>query len=350
MKHDGETDDLVPGLIVPFGRTKGRAGFDTWSDMVSIVFDAEAPPEAVADFTFGSSSWHLGQLVLTECESVAHRFTRSSRTIARGGIDHYLVQVYRRGHFSGYAEGTDLEMDSGDVWIVDLSRPAGTVTSAFNNVSLVIPRDLLAPLVSDPDALHGLRLAGDSPLGGLLRHYLLDLASRAPRLTNAEALAIAPSVAHVVAGCFGPSIAAAEGARERLTDVKLSRIRDYIEANLADPALGVASVCGQFGLSRAALYRLFEPHGGVHDYISRRRLRRCFNEIVGSEHRTRRLSEIAYGWGFTNEDTFRRTFRRSFGLSPGEARAAGRAAVGQALAGAPRERALGQWIRNLGAT
>jgi AraC-like DNA-binding protein len=55
-------------------------------------------------------------------------------------------------------------------------------------------------------------------------------------------------------------------------------ISRFIEANLVSRDLSVAKISSTFGLSRATLYRLFEPVGGVACYIRSRRLVRARND------------------------------------------------------------------------
>jgi AraC-like DNA-binding protein len=50
--------------------------------------------------------------------------------------------------------------------------------------------------------------------------------------------------------------------------------RRFFDTHLTSPALEADMLVGNFGLSRASLYRLFSPIGGVAAYIRRERLRR----------------------------------------------------------------------------
>jgi AraC-like DNA-binding protein len=124
-----------------------------------------------------------------------------------------------------------------------------------------------------------------------------------------------------------------------------ANIRRFIDTHLASPALETDMLAGNFGLSRAALYRLFEPVGGVAAYIRRERLRRVFRDITAPEHANVRLAGLARRWGFKDGSTFNRAFRLSFGISPGAARAA--ALNGQSvpnLAPSGDAGSLGRWI------
>ena len=79
-------------------------------------------------------------------------------------------------------------------------------------------------------------------------------------------------------------------------------------------------------MSRATLYRLFEPLGGVSSYIQERRLARAYAALIHPAHRHRPIYDIAFDCGFASEAHFSRAFRLFFGLPPSELRAMGTAA------------------------
>lgn len=337
----------LPGLVLPFGQTVGEAAFQQWSETVATVYDLDVAREDVADFRFGFSAWHFGSLVLGVSETDKIKFWRSPQTIARSGIDHYLVQVYEEGRFASSVEGKDMLVDTGDVWIVDLSRPVKNDQVSFRSINLAIPRSVLAPLLTDSDALHGLKLSKESPTGGLLSRYLTDLSQKAKSMTPGEAASVAQSTVHLIAGCAGPSIDSAELVRDGLNAALLERMKTRIDGELANPNLGVDYLCGTFAVSRATLYRLFSPLDGVNAYIRQRRLARCFQDLSNPQMTQRRVSEIAERWGFTNEGSFSRAFRQSFGISPTDARDAARrfSAIKPDVTGGESE--LSRWLKHL---
>ena len=174
-------------LFLPYGQTSGEAAFQNWSETVATVYDLDVSRQGVNDFRFGFSAWHFGSLVLGVSQSDRIKFWRSPQTIARSGIDHYLVQVYEQGSFRSHVEGQDMVVDTGDVWIVDLSRSVKNDDVSFRSTNLAIPRNVLAPLLRDPDAVHGMKLSPSSAIGRLLSRYLIDLSRQAKTMTPEEA-------------------------------------------------------------------------------------------------------------------------------------------------------------------
>jgi AraC-like DNA-binding protein len=120
-------------------------------------------------------------------------------------------------------------------------------------------------------------------------------------------------------------------------------IRRFIEANLANRELGIEKIMSTFGLSRASLYRLFEPVGGVACYIRDRRLVRARNELTAPGLQDRRIGPIAYRAGFRSITAFNRAFREAYGESPRTAR---KTEARPAFATPPRSRmgVLSRWL------
>ncbi|AWK88778.1 helix-turn-helix domain-containing protein [Azospirillum thermophilum] len=321
--------------------------FWAWREQMSVLWDvAVANRQAVESFQATLSAHHMGTMLIGRATASAQQFRRSSTTIARSAVDHYLVQLYETGGYGGVAGQREIEVRAGDICVVDLAQPVHTSASAFSNVNLLVPRAVLAPLLRDPDGLHGAVLSGQSALGRVLSHHLQCLTAEAPNMTGTESVAVAEGTAAMIARSVGPVAdmqAAAGGARH----LQILRIRRYIEEHLAAEELTPEHIADVFGLSRSTLYRLFEPLGGVTDYIRDRRLLRCFMEIMSSAQRHRRIADIAYDWGFSSESAFSRAFRRRFGMSPRDTRAvaSSQSASWGTNAGTAR---LEAWIRSLG--
>ncbi|WP_051340892.1 helix-turn-helix domain-containing protein [Azospirillum halopraeferens] len=310
--------------VLTFGRASltGAACFERWRNILSIVFDVEPDHrEDVDSFTGSMTTYHLGGLLLSDTAGSAVRFRRSGATIARSAIEHYLVQVYLEGGYAGSVGGREVEMRAGDVCVLDLTRPLSTRADTFRNITIVVPRDSLAPLVKSPDTLHGTILPGASAVGSLLGDHLRTLCDRLPDMTEREARAVAGGTAGLVAACLGSTIDAHEPPRAELHAAMLARIKRFIDERLDSPDLDADTICRTFGLSRSSLYRLFDPLGGVAAHIRERRLSRAFADLVTPQPGRTRVIDIALHRGFGSEASFSRAFRAIYGLTPGEARA-----------------------------
>jgi AraC-like DNA-binding protein len=330
--------------------SSAEEAFWTWRSITAPLFDvALADPQAADAFPVKVDSHHLGPIVLGSVTAPGQQFRRSPLTIARSGVDHYLVQLYSQGGYTGEVEGRPIQIRPGDVSILDLSRTLQTQAQDFSNLNFIVPRTVLEPLLKYPDGLHGIVLSGQTGLGHVLATYMNTIHQSAGTLSAEDGAAISEATASLIAGCFGPSADTHEAATTAKRGALLLTIKRYIDANLADPDLRVERITGEFHVSRATLVRMFERLGGLSGYIRERRMFRCFAEITSPAQAHRSIADVAYAWGFGNEAAFSRAFRRMFGMSPREARSEGTLAqlAGQRCQSSTDGPLVAQWIRDL---
>ncbi len=326
MDQDSFQPDCLPHFHLTSGRDPARA-FDEWREATEPLFDVRIDgADGPAGFDVDLEGYHLGRMVIGTSRSVGQRFRRDRVKIARNPLDHYVVQLYTAGGSCGTAGRHDLDLRPGDISVRDLSQPYATTDPDFANITLVIPRQILAPLLRDPDGLHGLMLSRRQPVANMLGGHLRALVQSAPRMTPADALALDQGTVALVAGCVGAA-ATAEGVERAMRIAMLDRIRRHIDAELASPALTPDAICRRFGISRSALYRLFQPLGGLAAHVRRRRLDRAFADLTAATGDRPRLSEICDRYGFPSEATFSRAFRNAFGVAPRDIRRLPRQAV-----------------------
>lgn len=295
-------------------------GFSLWRDQFSPIFDVSIPDEdAVGRFHGVLETYHMGSVLLGRCTTVTQTFRRDRHVVARSGIDHYLVQLQNQGGSRGTMGAREVAVGAGDVCILDLAQPVHTVDHNMDCMTLCLPREMLAPLVTEPDGLHGLVLSGRGALGAMLAGHIRSLYRVAGTLSARQALTVAHGAAAFVAGCLGPTVDALDLVRPEMQASRMSAIKRHIDAHLGNPNLDSADIMRAFGVSRPTLYRMFEPMGGVAAYILQRRLAHSLADLMSS--RQYRVADIAHRWGFSSETTFSRAFRAAFGMAPRDARA-----------------------------
>lgn len=295
-------------------------GFWLWREQFSPIFEVTVPEAAaVGRFQGTLETYHMGSVLLGRCTTVTQTFERSPQIVARSGIDHYLVQLQIRGDSRGRMGVREVEVGTGDVCVLDLAQTVHTVDRDADCLTLCLPREMLAPLVTEPDGLHGVVLSGRGGVGAVLGSHIRSLYRVAGSLSGREALTVAHGTAAFVAGCLGPTVDALDLVRPEMQASRMSAIKRHIDANLADPQFGAADIVQAFGVSRPTLYRMFEPMGGVAAYILQRRLARSLADLMAS--RQQRVADIAHRWGFSSETAFSRAFRAAFGMAPRDARA-----------------------------
>ena len=176
----------------------------------------------------------------------------------------------------------------GGILILDASRKTHSQTSSLKNFTLWVPRSLLEPLISDPDALHGLIIPAEEPRAIILRTYLMSLHEQAPGMTVPQA--------------------------STLTRPTIELLASTLDLNR--DGLTPDSIAKALRISRATLYRVCAPLGGIHQYIRQQRLRRVLNNLVDKNLLHLSITQIASLWGFNDPSSFNRIFKREFGVTP----------------------------------
>ena len=123
-----------------------------------------------------------------------------------------------------------------------------------------------------------------------------------------------------MAGAIGPARDAEPAVTLSGRAAQVAAIKRYIGQHLDSPRLDVSDLCRRFRVSRSALYRLFEPEGGLARNIQDRRLYRAFSQLLSASRQDSRILDLAIDAGFSSDATFIRAFRRVFGMTPGEVR------------------------------
>jgi AraC family transcriptional regulator len=220
--------------------------------------------------------------------------------------------------------------ERGTIWLcpaglhedfVDLSDPVPRILHIYLPSSHFSPNSLGIDL--DKSVIASLRYESgfqDPLLAGIASAILSELQTE----TSAGKLladTLASSVAaRLIQNHLSPSPAQTlpRIAQEGLDRRRLSRILDYIEANL-EGDLTIDQLASIACLSRFHFARAFKAAVGQspHQYVSGKRLERAKALLVRGDHS---LVDIALALNFSGQATFTRAFRQVTGLTPGEYR------------------------------
>lgn len=290
----------------------GRA----WQDHLAPIFAASFRPETDLTIPIAMRSYHLGDLLVGDVIAPAHILVRSQAMIEQQGLDHILLQFYRRGQSRVETSLRADTVSEVQCIVFDLAQPVRIVADPVDATNVVIPRARLETLGCHPDALHGRPLDHDGdPFGRLVHNVVANVVACGDLLDQREALAASTAITQLCATWLRGKEA---GRPSHNPDVRI-RIRRLVEAELANSKLSPALIATRLGLSRSTLYRLFAPHGIV-AYIRDRRLMAAMRMLVRNDGpRPARVAQVAYAVGFSDERTFRRAFKRRFGFVPSTA-------------------------------
>ncbi|UNK39981.1 helix-turn-helix domain-containing protein (plasmid) [Shinella sp. H4-D48] len=290
--------------------------YEYWRTGVASLFDAVPPTGNLEGFRADLTSYNIGHFLIGMSSATAQGFVRSRERVAATGVDHLLIQLYLKGECAYNADGGVATGVKGDIVCFDLSRPMKSQATDMDIISLILPRSMIRLTPRVIDDLHGARVNGSSTLGVLLGEHMRTMAKVAPQLAGPDGKLAAEVASAIVSSGFSAAVAA---ERATLMDINVQTIQIFIERNVTNPALSADMLMRQFALSRSALYRLFEPIGGIAEYIRERRLKLAYLKLTSVGLSRGSVAKLAYATGFASENAFSRAFHQRFGLRPSEA-------------------------------
>jgi AraC-like DNA-binding protein len=269
---------------------------------------------------FMASELYAFQDFLASRASIAEmHYDRSRKRIRADEIDHIAFAIRLSGHQDGESDGLRSSGGRG-VHIADMGKPFHFDQTATHSWALMIPRNVVAEVFPDTDQLHGAAVLSDraQPMIDYMRAMGPHFASLPP----SSGPALAKSFLHILSiGMEQDTASEIEPAvRDVLQVVARGRVEALINRNLTDPGFNAERLADLMGMSRAALYRLYEDGEGVADMIRERRLDRLRAALADAGD-NRSIAMKVHSCGFAGAVQLNRMFRRLHGMTPSEYRA-----------------------------
>jgi AraC-like DNA-binding protein len=296
--------------------------FCAWRESISVIFDVTLPCSTLPE-NFGArvESYLVGDVMLARCTASAQHFSRSLNKIAEDSIDHYMVQLFISGTVEMERNGRLIQGHAGRIVTFDCGEVLDSTNSDFDLLSVFVPRRRLSPLLLRPDVAHGLVLDPESAATRILTNFYMDIYRNAPLLTPGDGQVMADTLIQLMAQALNGERALQPEPHTLTAKALILRVQTYIRENLTAPDLTPAAIAQALGLSRSTLYRLFEQHGGVGNYVREQRLRWALKQLLSTHGTGLNISRIAYGAGFNSLSHFTRAFRDRFACTPSDVRA-----------------------------
>jgi AraC-like DNA-binding protein len=290
--------ELPPAERLPAFRQMTASLYQTW---------ALGNPK---DFRCDALGYLVQDLIFTEVKFSAARFQRGDAHTQGDGKDFLTLHAQVAGterHVMGHGV---VQLLPGNIYLRDWAYPYDCRATPMHLHTIVVPRHRLASsaLLDRHNPILSWNMS--DPEGHMLLKLWSDLVESFARITLEQAQILAEGLLGFIDGLLG-------GYRRKETPVTLHTMERYLTARLRRE-VGVEDLCRRFRTSRATVYRLFEPHGGVRSYLSRARLERAYADLCRADPRDVQISEIAAAWQYHEPSVFSRKFRAQFGQSPSE--------------------------------
>ena len=296
--------------------TSAREALDYWRGSLSQSWDMHLADDVdEAQFHADVTMWRMSELIVGSATfGPVQTRMRRERNIQSDQLDHYRLLLLRSGAFHCDADGRQVSLTPGRFLLTDMALPEES-ESACSSAVLYIPRDTLDAALPQPMRLHG--LSPDNACAHLLSDHLAALLQGLPGAAPEELPALSAATVGLVAASLAPTAIDPQTTGIAVDGALLRRARRHIEDHLGETELAAAHLCKLLRVSRSTLYRLFEPLGGVSQYIKERRLARVHQVLAQSSER-QPIARLAEEHGFKSAAHFSKAFRAQFGYSPRE--------------------------------
>lgn len=260
--------------------------------------------------------------------------SRTAKEINLSASDMVLVVGVASGCVELLAGDDRLSVSAGECVILDLSCAFECHVEEAALVVLALPRPVGGE-ANIPPLLHGSVIPPN--WGEILIDHVRTTVSRSLLSPRERRTAIIKSSISYVYSFIAEISHSVSTPRLRRDDIVNVKIKNYLRAHVDQHEISVDSICKHLGVSRATLYRIFKPEGGVRKYIQSSRLEAVRRALL-DPYDGRSIQKIAESCGFTDPSYFSHAFRRAYGCTARELRRLGSAratpVAGMGLCGA----------------
>ena len=291
-----------------------RDRFDCWHSIAcKTVVNHDSRPECRASFQAELQWATLGGLELVLFENSPMDISKNR---AKG--DELFVCRQMAGEVVLEQSSREVALKAGDVTVLDPLLPyAGRFFSGSKLLVLKIPRRLLEARTGKTRQMIARRIRPIAAESSLASSFLAMLPTHAGNLGAAAEVIVADQALDLIAVSFAKAMESGKPRISSARSLALLNLRAAVEARLADPALDTETVAAAAGVSvRYANAVLAQEGTSITRLIQTRRLARCRQALEDPLQGHRTVSEIAYGWGFSDMTHFGRRFKVAFGSSP----------------------------------
>ena len=300
-----------------------RDRFDYWHDVAcrSIV-NHDSQPECRLTFNAAIQAGALADIGLVVFENSPMDISRTPGQAAHATNDEIFVCRQLSGSLALEQNGRRVVLKAGDFTLINPMLPyVGRFFCGSNLLVLKVPRRALEARAGKTREMVARHITACSAEASLTSSFLAMLPSHAGRMRPAVEQIIRDQVLDLIAVSLTNVMGTDRARFSSALSVALMNVRAAIETRLSDPALDTATVAAAARISvRYANAVLAREGTSIMRLIQTRRLERCRLALEDPLQSHRTLSEIAYGWGFSDMTHFSRRFKATYGVLPSEYR------------------------------
>ena len=293
--------------------------FDHWKHLVAESFvPLTARTADVEGFQGRMRSRVLDRMSIVEVTATSHEVHRTPALIAQAHERYFKLNLQLEGTGLLIQDNREAVLQPGDLAIYDTNRP---YTLAFEDSTrimvLMFPCDALSLPTDYVGQLAAVRM-GSGGLSGIVGQFIRELSANLDVLNGPSGSRLATNALDLVSTMLHAEMDITPDRMKPQALLAVS-VREYIEANLADPLLSPASIAAAHFISTRHLHNVFHESGTtVSSWIRTQRLEGARRDLRDPLHAGQSVGTVAARWGFLDAAHFSRTFRDAFGVSPSE--------------------------------
>ncbi|GJE44907.1 helix-turn-helix domain-containing protein [Methylobacterium soli] len=305
-----------------------RDRFDFWYSVARKgVVDHASKPSCRNTFRAQLRSGSVGSIDLVLFQNSEMSVTHERRHIAQANTDELFICRQFRGHINLGQDGRQVVLMPGDITLIDPRLPYQAQFSEASEVLVLkVPRQVMEARLGQMREMTALSVAPCTAENSLLSASLAMLPLHTDGLGPTAVALLEPHLLDLITLALGRTKGEEASYTSSARSLVRVRLRAAVEARLADRTLDASTVARAAGVSvRHANAVLAEERTSIMRLIQERRLARCRQALEDPLQMGRTVSEIAYGWGFSDMTHFGRRFRSAYGVLPSEHRRRARA-------------------------
>jgi AraC-like DNA-binding protein len=296
-----------------------RERFDYWQEVArKNIVSHDLQPDNRLRFQAEMDAGGLADVGFIRCTQSPVTVSRTADHIARAGTDDLLLCRQIAGTMAFGQEGREVVLEAGDLTLLDPMLPLrGMFFSASDFLVLKLPRRDLETRIGNVRRMVARAMKVLDSETGLASSFLAMLPAYVGKVSEMAEEVLKHQTIDLIALSLAKTVHSSTPRISSTRGLVLLKVRAAIETRLSDPALDGEAVAAAAGVSvRYANSVLAEEDTSIARYIQERRLARCRRALEDPQQAHRSLSEIAYGWGFSDMTHFGRSFRKAYGMLP----------------------------------
>lgn len=302
--HESSTAGVAPGNRLEFWRDGARnIGGLCHSTANSAKFEGSAKLSVLENLK-------IGRFDVTANEA------RWTRELIRQAPDPFLRLLLQcRGTAEIEQGDARFVLQPGEWTLLNASRPH-TIrsTETIEELVVIIPRSAISPRLFDATTHYASASRADKGISRLLfdfaRTVLDEIGPGSAKTDEYLAGAGMELVKALLQERFDGRVVST------CREIRMERIRAFIERNLSDPTLSVQSIADAMGCSKRYVHALFAGEQSVHAMIWETRLEKSARDLCRKELLGTSITTIALSHGFSCPAHFSRMFKGRYGLPP----------------------------------